>query len=82
MIEIKTKYLEIEKICNEFNIPISAAALQFSYAPEVVSTLILGMDKPFQVQNNYDLLKIPIDKEFWSELKRKKLINENSPTPI
>lgn len=81
-IKIKTKYLEIEKICNEFNIPISAAALQFSYAPEVVSTLILGMDKPFQVQNNYDLLKIPIDKEFWSILKRKKLINENSPTPL
>ena len=35
------EYLEIDKICNEFNIPISAAALQFSYAPEVVSTLIL-----------------------------------------
>ena len=40
------------------------------------------MDKPFQVQNNFDLLKIPIDKDFWRILKRKKLINENSPTPI
>ena len=79
--EIKSKYLEIQKICNEFKIPIAAAALQFANAPEVVSTLVLGMDKPFQVKKNNDLLKVSIDKDFWNMLKRKKLINENSPTP-
>ena len=79
--EIKSKYLEIQKICSEFKIPIAAAALQFANAPEVVSTLVLGMDKPFQVKKNNDLLKVSIDKDFWNMLKRKRLINENSPTP-
>ena len=80
--EIKKKYLKLEQICNYFKIPVAAAALQFSYTPEVVSTLILGMDQPNQIKENLDLLNFKIDPDFWINLKKNNIINPDCPTPI
>jgi D-threo-aldose 1-dehydrogenase len=78
---IKEKFFSIDTICKRFNVPIAAAALQFCYAHKVVSTMILGMDRPQQVSENLDLLNFSINPEFWSELKASKLIDERSPLP-
>ena len=80
--EIKKKYLKLEQICNYFKIPVAAAALQFSYTPEVVSTLILGMDQPNQIKENLDLLNFKIDPDFWINLKKNNIISSDCPTPI
>ena len=79
--KIKSKYFEIDKICKEFNVPIAAAALQFCNANDLISTMILGMDRPTQVSQNIDFLNIKIEKEFWNKLKDNNLIDERSPTP-
>jgi len=78
---IAKKYFEINKICKEFNVPIAAAALQFCNANKLISTMILGMDKPIQVIQNIDFLNLKIEKEFWQKLKNNNLIDERSPTP-
>ena len=39
-IQFKKKYFEIDKICQEFNVPIAAASLQFCYANDLISTMI------------------------------------------
>jgi D-threo-aldose 1-dehydrogenase len=78
---IKKKYFEIDKICQEFNIPIAAAALQFCNANDLISTMIIGMDRPIHVQQNLDFLDFKIEKEFWEKLKKNNLIDERSPTP-
>jgi len=79
--KIKSKYFEIDKICKEFNVPIAAAALQFCNANDLISTMILGMDRPTQVSQNIDFLNIKIEKEFWNKLKVNNLIDKRSPTP-
>jgi len=79
--KIKSKYFEIDKICKEFNVPIAAAALQFCNANDLISTMILGMDRSTQVSQNIDFLNIKIAKEFWDKLKNNNLIDERSPTP-
>ena len=79
--KIKSKYFEIDKICKEFNVPIAAAALQFCNANDLISTMILGMDRSTQVIQNIKFLNIKIEKEFWDKLKNKNLIDERAPTP-
>jgi len=79
--KIKKRYFEIDKICQEFNIPIAAAALQFCNANDLISTMIIGMDRPIHVQQNLDFLDFKIEKEFWEKLKKNNLIDERSPTP-
>ena len=78
---IAKKYFEIDKICKEFEVPIAAAALQFCNANSVVSTMILGMDNPSQINENINLLNYKIDKEFWLKLIKKQLIDPKSPVP-
>ena len=79
--DIAKKYFAIDKICKEFAIPIGAAALQFCNAHSVVSTMILGMDQPSQINKNIDLFNYKIDKEFWYKLIKEKLIDSRSPIP-
>ena len=79
--DIAKKYFAIDKICKEFDIPIGAAALQFSNAHSVVSTMILGMDQPSQININIDLFNYKIDKEFWYKLIKENLIDSRSPIP-
>jgi len=78
---ITKKYFQIDKICKEYNVPVGAAALQFCNTHEVVSTMILGMDQPNQVQENIDLLNYKINKEFWHKLFKENLIDSRSPIP-
>ena len=78
---IEEKYLKIDKICKEYNVPVAAAALQFCNANQAVSTMILGMDRPSQIQENIDFFNFKIDKEFWLELIKNNLIDPESPIP-
>ena len=75
------KYNAINEVCNDFNVPIAAAAIQFSNAHSAISTLLLGMDYPEQVQENLNLFNFKIEKEFWLTLLEKKLIDPESPIP-
>ena len=66
--DIAEKYIKIDKVCKEFNIPIAAAALQFCNANEAVSTMILGMDRPTQIDENINYFNYEINPEFWQKL--------------
>ena len=78
---IAKKYFEIDKICKEFNVPIGAAALQFCNANKLISTMILGMDHPNQINENISLLNYKIDNEFWLKLVEKNIIDSRSSVP-
>ena len=55
--------------------------MQFCHANDLISTMILGMDRSTQVIQNIKFLNIKIEKEFWDKLKNNNLIDERSPTP-
>ena len=55
--------------------------MQFCYANDLISTMIIGMDKPEQIQQNLNFLDIKIEKEFWQKLKVNNLIDERAPIP-
>ncbi len=72
--EIIYKAKKIKKICDEFNVPLKAAALQFGLNhPAVVST-IPGPRNPEEIEENLEMISYKIDFQLWKKLKYEKLI--------
>ena len=58
----------MQEACLEYDVPLAAAALQFSMRdPRIVSTIV-GMTRPERVKNTLDLAVHPIPEELWSRL--------------
>jgi D-threo-aldose 1-dehydrogenase len=79
--EIKQKGDRISAIAKEFKTDLRTAALQFCNAPRVVCSVIPGASTGQQVIENAFSMATTLPSEFWSSLKREKLIAENAPTP-
>ena len=60
--------LDMQAICEEYGVPLAAAALQFSMRdPRIVSTII-GMTRPERLKQTLDLAQHPIPEEMWERL--------------
>ena len=60
--------VEIEKICDNFQIPLGAAALQFSLRDKRISSTIIGITKKERINQTLDWTNTPIPEEAWSKL--------------
>ena len=78
---IREKYIIVSEVCDRYNVPVPAAALQFSYANKLISSMILGMDRIEQIQQNISFFNHSIPDDLWKELIEKKIIDERCPTP-
>mgnify|MGYP000116672307 FL=1 len=78
---IREKYIIVSEVCDRYNVPVPAAALQFSYANKLISSMILGMDRIEQIKQNISFLNFSIPNELWNELIEKKIIDERCPIP-
>jgi D-threo-aldose 1-dehydrogenase len=59
----------MSEVCAEYDIPLAAAALQFSMKdPRVVSTIV-GLSRPERVQQTIDLATHPVPDELWPHLE-------------
>lgn len=57
----------LEAICARYNVPLAAAALQFSLRdPRIVSTIV-GMSRPERLEQTIALAKHPMPEEIWAE---------------
>jgi D-threo-aldose 1-dehydrogenase len=58
----------LRDVCREFDVPLAAAALQFSLKdPRIVSTIV-GMSRPERVNQTLDLATHPIPAELWERI--------------
>lgn len=55
-------------VCREFDVPLAAAALQFSMRDLRVTSTVVGMTKPERVAQTLELAGYPIPSELWSAL--------------
>jgi D-threo-aldose 1-dehydrogenase len=69
----------IEDVCDQFDVPLIAAALQFPLAHPVVSCVIPGMGNPKRIAQTIGYYELEIPAEFWAELKRRGLLAEDCP---
>ena len=62
-------------ICEDHEISLKAAALEFPLAHSQVSSVMPGSLTAAQVNENLEMLKIHIPLEFWLELKQTGLLH-------
>lgn len=79
--EIMDKTRKIERVCNRYNIPMKAAALQFPFGHSTVVSNIPGVKTKERFEDNLSLFTYPIPADFWIELKEEKLLAEDAPVP-
>ena len=78
---IMAKTAAIEAVCQEYNVPLPAAAMQFVTAHPAVASFCVGTRTVTQLNKNLDWFELPIPGEFWQTLKQRQLIREDAPTP-
>lgn len=67
--EILEKVQNIVTICKEYDVPLAAAALQFSLRDRRINSTVVGVSNPEQVSGNLDLARLPIPDELWGKLE-------------
>ncbi|HWV22967.1 MAG TPA: aldo/keto reductase [Thermomicrobiales bacterium] len=58
----------VESICNRHNIPLAAAALQFSLRDPRITATIVGMSRPERIDETITLASIDIPDDCWQEI--------------
>ena len=59
----------IADICQEFEVPLAAAALQFSLRDSRITSTIVGMSRPERLEQTLQLASVHIPTELWSRLE-------------
>jgi D-threo-aldose 1-dehydrogenase len=79
--QIVARVARIEQLCDDFGVPLAAAALQFPLAHPQISAVIPGMADPGQARQAAEWLRTPIPAAFWEALRGAGLLHPAAPTP-
>ncbi len=79
--EVLEKARRIKAICDRFDVPLKAAALQFVFAHPAITSVIPGAQTVAEVDENVAMAAHGIPAELWTALKRDALIDEGAPIP-
>lgn len=79
--EIFNRALRIRQVCDRYEVPIKAAAIQFSLAHPAVAAVLNGARSVEELEENVRMFEYPIPDDLWRELKAENLIPGETPTP-
>ena len=71
----------LETVCDEFQVSLPAAALQFPLACPAVAGIIVGMGKPQRIAHTLELFTSYLPAEFWQTLRAEGLLHPSAPIP-
>ena len=79
--EIIKTVAQIEDICEKFNVPLAAAALQFPLAHPAVVSVIPGLSSVNRVETTVAQMNFDIPNDFWLALQNAGLLYPDAPVP-
>lgn len=79
--EIVTKVNAIEAVCQSFNVPLPAAALQFPLTHPVVCNVLPGPRSPAELDGILEWWDLDIPAQLWTTLAEKGLLAPGTPVP-
>ena len=79
---ILAKVEKIKSLCNDFEIPIKAAALHFALAHPASAAVIPGASRPERISEDHAAMNTVVPSEFWEELRKRKLVSPLAPLPL
>jgi D-threo-aldose 1-dehydrogenase len=66
--ELVERARQMDEVCRRYEVPLAAAALQFSLRDPRIDSTIVGMTRPDRVAQTVDLALHPIPDELWPQL--------------
>jgi D-threo-aldose 1-dehydrogenase len=79
--KILEKARSIQRICDSYDVPLAAAAIQFPLAHPRVCTVLIGARSIDELEADLSLFDVEIPPQLWSDLKRADLLGADVPTP-
>jgi D-threo-aldose 1-dehydrogenase len=79
--EVIQRAERIRAVCERFEVPLPAAALQFPLAHPRVSTVLIGFRSITELDDDLRWLQTPIPVDLWNELRDERLIRDDAPVP-
>ena len=79
--EMMDRAQRINTVCERYEVPLKAAALQFILAHPAIASVIPGARSVAEVEDNIRMVEFPIPADLWAELKQQRLIVAAAPTP-
>jgi D-threo-aldose 1-dehydrogenase len=71
----------IEDVCEQFGVPLRAAALQFPLACPAIDIVIAGAQTREHWRDAVDMIALPIPEAFWTRLRQLHLLPEEAAIP-
>ncbi len=78
---ILEKVRRIDAMCARYGVPLRVAALHFALAHPAVTSVVVGAQKPEEIEANVRALDQPPPAELWQALKDAGLVDPRAPTP-
>jgi D-threo-aldose 1-dehydrogenase len=72
---------QLDAVCREFEVPLAAAALQFSLAHPAVVSCMAGAHDAAQLRQNIAWLQHPVPDALWLALRDRGLVDARAPLP-
>jgi len=79
--EVTARARALDAVCHTHGVALPAAALQFILANPLVVSVIPGGQTATETMHNAAVLNEPIPSALWRELKDRKLLHPQAPTP-
>ena len=67
---IRQAGVAMEAACRRYDVPLAAAALQFSMRLDVIDSTVVGMSSPQRIAETLELAAVTIPDDLWSELEQ------------
>ena len=78
--EVVLKAQAIKKVCDRYNVPLKAAALQFGLNHPTVAATVPGPTDADELKENIKMATFDINPDLWLELKNEGLIHQDCPS--
>jgi D-threo-aldose 1-dehydrogenase len=79
--EVIERVRQLEAMCDEFSVPLQAAALQFPLAHPSVATVVAGCSSGGEARRIAEMFTHEIPAGFWRALRERNLVDARAPLP-
>ena len=79
--EILAKVTRIQRVCDAHGVALPTAALHFALGHPAVASVVLGAQRPQEVERNVAALSSVVPAALWSDLKAEHLLDAEAPVP-
>ena len=79
--DLLARALDIRSVCEQYGVPLRAAALRFPFGHPAVASVLVGARSAAEAQDAAMMLQHPVPAALWTGLKERGLLSAEVPTP-